>query len=597
MKRKLISLWMIAMLCLPASAQRIVEANDEFADYNRNSVSVVFTKYNDRFDSNVEAALSGFGMSKKFDVNNINTKNVTLSVNRFVEINNSIKGYQPDGMTARNIKNCLNEAKVGKQIFDYVLQRDAEGRFSRQILDERGLWNATDKDALEAQMTQVDALGQNGEALIEKSYVVVIDAKNPTRKERQVKDSKGNTVTKQYWTVNMGGYVYKISNGHEIAVRVLNDMWIYDKDDAATQAAKKKAYDDLEIEMTLEEAVGVTSIDEDLQKAIESGARSLVGKMVKEISAWQVAIDCETVKPFITAKIGTKEGVRNGHRYAIFGQVYNPKKEVNEFRRKGFVRATVVADNMKVADGHADSTYFYRISGVKPLKGNEILKEKKDVGLSVSLDYTLNGSSGAPKETRTFGSFSMVNLGLDYLINIGKRGFSQYFTMNFGLDYMSGDHILQGHNEFGEYSMIYNEDGEFLFKNGAVFFNTSLGYMCGIKIYHFLEIQPYLRIGADVYGGSKVSLEKLKELANIENYTPVEEMTEDNTKTKAYLYLDPGVRFAFNVYYPVQVYTQVNYNVNIWGFDAYKVINDYLKDCGYGHSHGLGLAFGVRCCF
>lgn len=597
MKRKYISLFMISMLCIPLSAQRIIEANDDFADYKRNSVSVVLTKYNDRFDSNVEAALSSFGLGRKFDVNKIGTKNVTLSVSRFVENTNSLKGYQPDGFTARNIMNCLNEAEVGKQIFNYVLQRDADGRFSRQVLDERGLWNATDKDAIEAQMTQVDALGQNGEALIEKSYVVVIDVKNPTMKEKQTVDSKGNKVTKKYWTVDMGGYVFKISNGHETAVRVLDDMWIYDKDDAATRAAKKKAYDDLEINMVLEDAVGVTGIDEDLQKAIESGARSLVGKMVKDIPAWQVAIDCETVKPFITAKIGTKEGVRNGHRYAIFGQVYNPKKEVNEFRRKGFVRATVVADNMRVADGHADSTYFYRISGVKPLKGNEILKEKKDFGLGISVDYTLNGSSGAPKETRTFGSFSMVNLGFDFLLNIGKRGFSQYVTINFGLDNMSGDHIFDGQEKFGKYGLINNEDDEFLFKKGAVFFNGSLGYMCGIKVYHFLEIQPYLRVGADVYGGSKVSLNKLKELAKIEGYTPKEDMTEDNTKTKAYLYLDPGVRFAFNIYYPVQIYTQVNYNVNIWGFDAYKVINDYLKDSGYGHSHGLGLAFGVRYCF
>ena len=597
MKRKITTLCMIAMLCIPALAQRIVEASDEFANYNRNSVSVVITKYNDGYDSTVENALLPKNMGGKFDVNKISTKEITLSVNRFIEANNSIKGYQPDAMTTRNIWNRLNEAEVGKQIFNYVLQRDADGRFSREILNERGLWNATDKDVVESQITQVDALGQNGEALIEKSYVVVIDVKNPVKEERQVKDSKGRTVTKVQWKVNMGGYVFHVNNAHDLAVKVLNDMWIYDTDDDATRAAKKQAFDELNINMGLEQVVGITTYDENLEKAISSGFGSLVGKMVKEIPAWQVAIDCETVHPFITAKIGTKEGVRNGHRYGIYGQVYNRNKNVNEFRRKGFVRATVVADNYRVADGKADSTYFYRISGVKPLKGNEILKEKKDAGLSISLDYTINGSSSAPKKTRTFGSFSMVNVGVDFLMNIGKHGFSQYITMNFGYDRMSGDNIEKGHKEFGTYGYITGDDGKFLFKQGANFFNVALGYMCGIKIQHFLEIQPYLRVGVDAYLTPSVSLAKLNELAGIENYTPTETMTEENTKTKGSLYLDPGVRFAFNMYYPFQVYAQACYNINVWGLDSYKVINDYLKDCGYGHSNGFGLSFGVRYCF
>jgi hypothetical protein len=121
--------------------------------------------------------------------------------------------------------------------------------------------------------------------------------------------------------------------------------------------------------------------------------------------------------------------------------------------------------------------------------------------------------------------------------------------------------------------------------------------MCGVKLYHFLEVQPYLRVGADVFLSPSVSLNKLKELADIEDFNPKEEMTEDNTKTKGSIYLDPGVRFAFNIYYPVQLYFQVTYSVNIYGLDSYKVINDYLKDCGYGHKNGLGIGGGVRLCF
>ncbi len=597
MKRRLITLCMTCLLCLPAFAQRIVEADGNFAEYNRNSVSLVVTTYADNYDNMFESNILSKSMGSKFDVNEISTKSIRLRTSRIIENTNSIKGFRPDAMTARGIVNCLNDEDVGKQIFNYILQRDKEGRFSRVILDQRGKWNATDKDVMESQLTQVDAMGQNGEMLMEKSYVVVIDMKNPTREERKVKDSKGNTVTKVQWKANIAGYVFKITDAHEVAARVLSEMWIYDTDDAATVAAKKNAYDNLDILMSLNAADGVTAYGDELADAVNSGFNSVIEKLVKAIPEWQVAIDCETVKPFITAKIGTKEGVRNGHRYGIYGQVYNAKKGANEFRRKGFVRATEVADNRRVADGKADSTYFYRISGVQPLKGNEILKEKKDAGISISFDYTYNASLAKPNNNKLFGSFSMANVGVDFLMNIKKRGFSQYLTMNFGLDVMSGSKLLEGHNNYGEYAYITGDDGKFLFDKGVMYFNVSIGYMCGVKLYHFLEVQPYLRVGADVFLSPSVSLNKLKELAYIEDFNPKEEMTEDNTKTKGSIYLDPGVRFAFNIYYPVQLYFQVTYSVNIYGLDSYKVINDYLKDCGYGHKNGLGIGGGVRLCF
>ena len=73
-------------------------------------------------------------------------------------------GFAPkvkaDEATLGKILAYLNTNNVGKQIFDYVLAPDANGQFTRTILDQRGLWNATDTDYEDAKMQQVNTMGQ-----------------------------------------------------------------------------------------------------------------------------------------------------------------------------------------------------------------------------------------------------------------------------------------------------------------------------------------------------------------------------------------------------------------------------------------------------
>lgn len=596
--KKTFTLFLLALVFVSqAMAQRIVEATNEFSDYDRNGLSVIATTYGDKYDANFVSIVESLDFGDKFDINQIITKSVSLSGSRTTVQNQNrvLNVFKPDGITNASINTQLYNNNVGKQIFDYVLQRDKEGRFSRKLLDKRGEWNATDRDVMESQMMQVNAVGQNGEALIEKSFVVVYDMKNPTRRETKSKDKNGKEIITISWSVNMSAYVYRIDNSTNVIGRVVNDMWIYDNDDKATKLAKKQAYDELQVKFVPVTAVAVTYYGDNVEEAVAGSFDNLMMKLENKIVEWQVAIDCETVNPFITAKIGEKEGVRNGTRYAIFGQVYNPKKEVNEFKRKGYVRATEVADNKKVADGKADVTYFYRISGVAPLKGNEILKEKKDFRMGISLGFNVNGSLSKPKESKMFGSFSMLDIGLDYLVKINKRGASHYILLNFGLDFQSGTNIEDGHYEFGEYLTAYNEDGEFMFKNGLLYYNASFGYMYGVKLYHFMEIQPFVRIGADMMGKS-MKLADYYELAECESQEPSDPYTLANTKNRYSIYLDPGVRVTFNVYYPVQIFFQANYSVNLFSSESYKLINDYLKDSGYGHGNGLGIGGGIKLC-
>ena len=594
MRRRLVILLLAVAMCVPAVAQRIVESTEEFVSYNRNSISVLVTTYNDQYDGACINTVNGFDFGSKFDVNNIITKTVAVRQNRIVQ-DGSIWIYSSDSGTIDDVLTTLNKNNVGKEILTYILSPDSQGRFTRDVINTRGQWNASEKDYIESKATQVDAMGQNGEKLIDDSYIIVFDVRNPEQVETKTKDSKGKEVVKISWKANVGAMVFRIKNAEDVVNNVVNSMWITDFDDAATVAAKKKAFDDLRVQMELVATAGVTTSGKELSRAVANSKESIISKLEDDIQAWQVTIDCETVHPFITAKIGRKEGVKNGQRYGIYGQVYNSTEERLEFKRKGYVRATEVADNRRVADGTSDSTYFYRISGSAALTGAEILKQRNDLGIGISGNYNLNGSTSAPAESSMFGSFSMIEFGVDYLAFIQKRGFSHYIMINLGMDRINGDNLYKGHKEFGKYDIALDNEGQFLFKKGASYTNVTIGYMFGIKIKQFAEIQPFIRGGIDMVSANttmELDEKALKSLAAIEDYNIKNE--NELTKSSNAYYLDPGVRMVFNVIYPVQIYLQANYSVLLSGDDKYNIINKYMIDGGYGHSNGLGVGGGVR---
>lgn len=596
MKRKLLLLAFVVTMALPAFAQRIVESTEEFVSYDRNSISVIVTKYNDQYDNTVYSTVSGFSYGSKFDVNDISTKTITMRQNRTLpEGTASGWGYTPDEATVYAVAAELNRNNVGKEILNYILSPDSQGCFSRELIEARGQWNADDKDYIESQATQVNSMGQNGEKLIENSYIIVFDMKNPKRVERKAKDKNGKEYTIVTWKGDVGAMVFNIANAKEVIADVLNNMWIYEHDSASIKDAKRRAFNELQVNMKLVASVGVHSSGKDINYVVANAKDQLISKLEDQIPAWQVTIDCETIEPFITAKIGMKEGVRNGQRYGIYGQVYNRSNDRLEFKRKGYLRATVIADNRRVADGKADSTYFYRISGTASLNGTEILKQRNDLGLGISVNYNYNGSNLAPTKTRTFGSFSMIDVGLDYLAYIQKRGFSHYIMIGAGFDKFNGDNLYKGQKEFGTYGIVIDQDGQFVFKNGASYINVHIGYMFGIKIKQFAEIQPFLRGGIDMVSASTtIELDEtaLKSMAAIENYTIKNE--KDLKKSSTAYYLDPGIRLTINVVYPVQLFVQANYSILLTGGDKYNIMNNYFKDCGYGHSNGLGVGGGLR---
>lgn len=347
---------------------------------------------------------------------------------------------------------------------------------------------------------------KNGEALIENSYFVVYDMKNPEKVE--VKTTKdGQEVITYNWKADACAYVYTIANAKEIINTVVNDMWIYDNDMAEVKEAKKQAYDNLKVEMELVTTIGLTEVGDYLDEALENVYEDLLVHLEKQIEKWQATFDCQTVKPYITANAGKKEGIKNAQRYAIYGQVYDKKTEKSEFKRKGYARATEVADNVTIADGVADTTYFFRISGMTPMKGTEIMKQKNDLRIGIHANFNL------------LPGLSNIDAGVDYLAFIQKNGISHYALINAGFDLAE------------EYT------------------NISVGYMIGLKLKILLEIQPYAAYAMDINN------------AGFASEGDIMDYTADWVKA--------GARVVLNSFYPFQIFVEGNCALQLTEKDYY----------------------------
>ena len=595
------------------------------SDYSRNSISKITVQYGDQWDNDVVTGVDSIETGTKFDVNDIKTKTIRLNgafrmaeeqkealaaqqpqqpsngfKDFFKGIGDSFKGIgngvvaKPDTLTQRLLTEYINENNVGKEIFDYVLMVDANGRFHSNLLVERSRWNATDDDVNLDNASQVKTANENGPDLLANSYLIVFDAKET--KIGETTDKNGEK--KPVYMANVTGYVFMVDSAEDVIGNIMHNMWIYDNDDANVATQKRDLYRNARIPMKCVAAQSASaSSEKSMEKAITGSYDVILRKLENKISAWEVTATPEDVRPYITAKVGTKEGLKNGQRFKIFKNKGDEEEGNLRTVKVGYARATEIYDNNNVATGNTGVSSFYQISGMH-LKGTEFIKQSNDIRLGVSLDYNYNGlGMGANKNV--FGAYSMVDLTFDYLAYIHKCGISHYARVNIGYDINTAKQLEEGAIENGTPWYTYGSgknEGQAIFGKGVSYVNVAIGYACGLKVKQVVEFQPFINIGLDMivpHGFDNSVLTNLSTavLDNTINFT------EKTAKQTFGLFIDPGMRIVFNCGYPFQLFVQANYSVGIMQWDAYKVLNEYAKQCGYGHSMGLGVAAGVKWTF
>lgn len=597
------------------------------SDYSRNSVTKVVVVYGDQWDDHVITGVDSIDTGSKFDVNELKTKRIHLNgafrtaeeqqkaaaaaapaqssgngaKDFFAGIGDAFKGFgngiaaKPDTLTKRLLTEYLNENNVGKEIFDYVLMVDNNGYFHYDLMVQRSRWNATDEDVQLDNASQVKTMDEKGPALLANSYIIVFDAKEPRIGE--TKDKNGNK--KPLYMANVTGYVFRIDSAEDVINNILNNMWISGNDDVNTANKKRDLYRNVHIPMKCVAAQSVSaSSEESMRKAITKSYDGVLRKLENKISAWAVTATPEEVRPYITAKVGKKEGIKNTQRFKIYKNcetTYKLKDENGKTlkengkvvtrdttytKKVGYARATVINDNEEVATGNTGVSYFYQISGGK-MKGTEFLKQSNDIKLGVSIDYNYNGIGW--ENQKIFGAFSMVDVTFDYLAYMHKNGISHYARLNVGYDIATSKMLKKGllatNKGLTETEAENALNGTWLEK-GVSFVNVSVGYACGLKVKQVVEFQPMINVGVD-----------------LPIFHTNVDLTKEQKKTNYGVFIDPALRIVFNCGYPFQLFVQGDYSVMVMQGATYKAINNDLDACEHKRDMGLGVAAGVKWTF
>ena len=253
--------------CFMATAQEKVKEVVK-DDYQRNSLSIVVVDRGDNFDAQVFSAVRAIDLGDKFDMNYIPTDRIELKAARA----NAIGGLDISKAVGRN--------DLGKQIISYWFERKADGTMSAERMIHRGNYNADDQDIINAKAAKVgpEALGDTGSALVNGSYVMVLDYSGISSK----KSDKGEVT----WSVTTNAYVYQIDYSKETEAEIYA-AWIYEDDTPEAIAEKKAAYDRIDIGMKYKTTVSYTSSasekDGGLQAAIIDGYGETLTRLEKHV--------------------------------------------------------------------------------------------------------------------------------------------------------------------------------------------------------------------------------------------------------------------------------------------------------------------------
>lgn len=532
--KKILFLILALGFILPAGAQSVN------ANYDRNALTVIAVHHGDRYDAISDAYLKAyFPGGEKFDDNMVNTRYITVNYPRFEKREDT---YASSYLREHggDVQLLLGKEDVPRQIVAKWFNRAPGGLMNMNLINKRADYNATDQTY---NIAAAQALGEyllhgDGVKLVDNSYILVVDHSVPVRKEeRNNYDGKVNRIT---YSTQAIGYLFKLTF-EDLQRQAVYDQWIYPEDDPATKEAKKAGFERIFFPISLVkmgDAFSSGSIDPTrnsdetraLRDAIWECSGAIIETFEKEVEAWKVKTTIYKTRP-IVSKVGIKEGIKNMSRFEVLEYLLDEDGNVST-RRKGYVRATTVANNTSTSKGHSATSQFYQIAGTK-LEPGMLLKEKKSANMDAKALYYGGASKGFGAE-------------LDMLFGMSNGGSCSHFRF-------SG--TLFPFKSIGDYAELTAID-------------IRMGYGYGIRPFRQLELIPGASVLCDYLtprtrGGSESEQAFLK---------------------KTSWCLEPGLDMNLTIFYPVKINAGAFYSLPILKGVEWSDYNEALKATGQGRT-------------
>ncbi len=523
LKRLTLILLAVVLFSAGASAQAKVQ-NVVTSEYNRNSVSFVAVQRGDTYDSTVNSVVTGFNPGQKFDINKIQTGTV------------SVRKARSESLYRSEIDAAVAGIPFGREILASIFNRDASGMMDDNIVRYRGNYDAKDQDVINARASRVgvEALGDMGHRLVGSSYLIAIDFYGV----KSEKDKKGNVT----WSTSAVAYAYKIGMSMDSLNDFYEKCWIYEDDSPAVREAKRRAFSEFPVDMNpVASSSNSASGKKNPASAMSACLSGLITGLENSIDEWEVAVAISARKP-LRAKIGTKEGLKNGDRYRAYSYTEDASGRLVSVPR-GFIRATEISDNIGMAMGETEPSEFYQISGIANVDEGWTIKQSNDLRIGASAAVRLGG----------FCSGASLMFDFDYIMDVKTNGTMQYLLANLGFDLAS---------------------------LGVSNVQIGAGYAYAWHLSRFFEVAPY---GAVI----------LDHLSPFSSFSSSE--SEYTFLERSAFALEPGVRATFSMAYPLQIYAKAFYDLLLQTGSYYR---DYNNGMGaQKHKNDLGFQFGVKWTF
>jgi hypothetical protein len=464
-------------------AQSKLDNQQTFERPSINYLSVSFNNLRSSFDPNA------IELNAAFDINEIDRKEIIvdysypdfLSATSDAESIKARKAAYKDSKEEREqaIIKALNDNKVGHEVLASILA-DAQGGFTTKKLEERGLNSKTDSDVL-ADQQSIDDLNLNaGISLLNKTYIALL----------------GELKVESINTEDSEGYK---SRGYYVVVRL-----DYSKVEPEVIGAISKKLEfknalmkisEIPFEVVDEGEIMATSVQSPEQVFVPTGeilkdkiAKKLADKInesrrpLAELKAElpaqlyashlfesQRAVD--DFKPRapvfstdpIASKLGKKEGLTKGQRYAVKENVLGASGEVDT-KHRGYVRAKNIVDNPGVATGNTEPSTFYQIQG-KSVDPGMLMVWEDDYGISFRV---LGHSKFNPSIDR---SAWLGEVQVGYLIKPAGRSVKAGITIQF--DQTFGDIFPSSPDAPGIYAGIFASKGFGIGRNAELEFSAA----------------------------------------------------------------------------------------------------------------------------
>lgn len=409
-----------------------------------------------------------------------------------------------------------------KPVVEKWFNRDSQGNFNTDLLIKRGLFTATDADAIEAKSSVVDRREMLGEQLIDRTYLLLWEIESvKTMNEEYNSIAAANRERGITTTVNRTheGYVlrykahaYKLNFCDSVAAVFWLEYWT---DENNFDPEKVKLWNNITFPVEYIASVNgkiesTQHIDPDHISNVFTGKRTMdellrsapilmlndAGlKFSRIIEDFKVRAPIYDIRP-LAAKLGTKESLYLDQRFFIYELGLD--NEGNRIKnRKGVARVKEISENDTIAIGDSDPSIFIQQGGSRLYQGM-LMESKEDLGMIFNFGYSIadNNALGGVH----FLINARISRALSGIVRINGLHFGIGGNINFMQNVNPGT-IYSGTAE--NYSTLFDGTGNlsgftcsfwgnlskeiYFTRRGNIYFNPAVGL--GLSAYFFNHFQ------------------------------------------------------------------------------------------------------------